>query len=234
MSKRIRIQAGQAAIRSARHLVGTAALLSSLLITSAPASAGDVVKEWNQIALAATVTAGQGPVPQTRTMAIVQVSVHDSINAITRRYKTYLSTSRAPWGASPEAAAIAAAHYALVHLFPASGQHFEPGARRFARRARIDRRRPGRQRRRERGGGDSFGSFDRRRRAGEVPLYRAWRRHARVCGWPSVLPRSCCRAGETSPRGYYEADHSFGPMVLRRFSAGVTPATTTRSGSWDP
>jgi hypothetical protein len=126
MSKRIRIQAGQAAIRNARHLVGTVALLSSLLIASAPASAGDVVKEWNQIALAASVTAGQGPVPQTRTMAIVQVSVHDSINAITRRYRTYLSTTEAPWGASPEAAAIAAAHSALVRLFPAQAGALNP------------------------------------------------------------------------------------------------------------
>jgi PAP2 superfamily protein len=126
MFKRIRIRAGQAAIRNARHLVGTAALLSCLLIASTQASAGDVVKEWNQIALAATVTAGQGAVPQTRSMAIVQVSVHDSINAITRRYQTYLATSRAPWGASPDAAAIAAAHYALVHLFPAQAPSLNP------------------------------------------------------------------------------------------------------------
>jgi hypothetical protein len=74
--------------------------------------------EWNQIALAATVTAGQAPIVQIRTMAIVQVSVHDAVNAITCHYRTYLSISCGPWG-SPEAAAIAAAHRALVGLFPA-------------------------------------------------------------------------------------------------------------------
>ena len=104
---------------SGRQLVATAAWLSSLLIASIPADASDAVMEWNAIALKATVTAGQGPVPQMRTMAIVHVSVHDSVNAITREYRTYLSIRSAPWGASPDAAAIAAAHYALARLFPA-------------------------------------------------------------------------------------------------------------------
>jgi hypothetical protein len=66
-----------AAAGAARSLIAATALLGSL-VTSAPANAKDPVLEWNQIALAATVTAGQGPVPQIRTMAIVQVSVHDA------------------------------------------------------------------------------------------------------------------------------------------------------------
>jgi hypothetical protein len=80
--------------------------------------ANDAVMEWNQFALAATTTAGQGAVPQARTMAIVQVSVHDAVNGITGAHGTYLDTGAAPAGASPEAAAIAAAHEALVTLFP--------------------------------------------------------------------------------------------------------------------
>jgi len=104
----------------ARRLVATAVCISSLLLTSIPATASDnAVLEWNAIALAATVTAGQGPVPQIRTMAIVQTAVHDAVSAITREYRTYLSIRSAPWGASPDAAAIAAAHYALAGLFPA-------------------------------------------------------------------------------------------------------------------
>ncbi len=81
-------------------------------------AAGDAVMDWNQIALAATVTAGQGPVPQVRSMTIVQVSVHDAVNAVTRKHRTYLHHAKAPAGASPDAAAIAAAHRALVTLFP--------------------------------------------------------------------------------------------------------------------
>jgi hypothetical protein len=94
-------------------------MVLGLFATSPAAHEGDAVLEWNQIALAATVTAGQGPLPQIRTMAIVQVSVHDAVNAVTRRHKTYLDIDRKWWGASADAAAIAAAHHALVKVFPA-------------------------------------------------------------------------------------------------------------------
>lgn len=88
----------------------------SLHLSVLPASASDPVMEWNQIALAATVTAGQGAVPQVRSMAIVQTAVHDAVNAITGKYETYLPQGGGANG-SPEAAAIAAAHYALARLF---------------------------------------------------------------------------------------------------------------------
>ena len=114
----IRAGSGRRPVGDARSLVATAAVLVSLLLTPVAASADDPVMEWNQIALAATVTAGQAPIVQIRTMAIVQVSVHDAVNAITCNYRTYLSISCGPWG-SPEAAAIVAAHRALVGLFPA-------------------------------------------------------------------------------------------------------------------
>lgn len=97
--------------------------IAVLLLGTAPAPraavADDAVMEWNQIALAATVTASQGPLPQSRSMTIVQVAVHDAVNAITGKYSTYLAHGAAPAGASAEAAAIAAAHRALVALFPA-------------------------------------------------------------------------------------------------------------------
>ena len=104
-------------IDDTRSLVVAAVIPVSLLLTAVAAIADDPVMEWNQIALAATVTAGQAPVPQIRTMAIVHVSVHDAVNAITCDYRTYLSITCGSWG-SPEAAAIAAAHRALVGLFP--------------------------------------------------------------------------------------------------------------------
>ena len=83
------------------------------------ALANDVVTEWNQQALtlillpAAALTA----VPQIRIMAIVHVAVHDAVNGITGKYDTYLSPGPAPANASPEAAAIAAAHHTLRNLF---------------------------------------------------------------------------------------------------------------------
>jgi hypothetical protein len=102
-----------------RLLVGSAALLICASSTARAVVAGNAVMEWNQIAIAATATAGQGPLPQSRSMTIVQVSVNDAVNGITGQHGTYLSHGEAPAGASPDAAAIAAAHRALVALFPA-------------------------------------------------------------------------------------------------------------------
>jgi hypothetical protein len=102
---------------SVHGLIATAVVAVGLLATCPQARASDTVGEWNQIALAATVTANQGPLPQIRSMAIVQVSVHDAVNAITQQYDTYLNIS-GRWEASADAAAIAAAHHVLVNLFP--------------------------------------------------------------------------------------------------------------------
>jgi len=98
-------------------LAATIVFLSTL---AASASASDVCSpllEWNQFALDATVAAAQGAVPQIRSMAIVHTAMHDAVNAITGEYQTYLTANPAPAGASPEAAIIAAANYALTHLF---------------------------------------------------------------------------------------------------------------------
>ena len=95
-------------------------VLLLLIINAGPAVASDAVLDWNQIALAATVTAGQGAVPQTRSMAIVHVAMHDAVNAITGQYRTYLSHTAPPVGADAEVAAIGAAHSALIRLFASS------------------------------------------------------------------------------------------------------------------
>ena len=96
-------------------------LLATLLIATLSTSAfpPDVIDEWNAEAarLSVRTASGLSPVQQTRAMAIVQVSVHDAVNGITGKYDTYLSPGEAPAGATPEAAAIAAAHQALRTLF---------------------------------------------------------------------------------------------------------------------
>jgi hypothetical protein len=103
-------------------LLAIAVFLGCSMASPAENARPDAVAEWNQIAFAATVTAGQGPLPQVRTMAIVHVAMHDAVNAITREYETYLDVRRRHWGASPDAAAIAAAHHALVGLLPTQAQ----------------------------------------------------------------------------------------------------------------
>src|SRR6185503_825653 len=88
-------------------------------VTALQTQAGDVITEWNQQAVTLTLlpASALSPVQQTRVMAIVQVAVHDAVNGITGKYATYLSPPSAPETASPEAAAIAAAHHTLRSLF---------------------------------------------------------------------------------------------------------------------
>jgi len=82
--------------------------------------ASDIVIEWNERAANLTLTAlpALAPVQQTRVMAIFQLAMHDAVNGITGEYETYLSPPAAPENASPQAAAIAAAHHSLKSLFP--------------------------------------------------------------------------------------------------------------------
>jgi hypothetical protein len=82
---------------------------------SAPA---DEVLNWNEIAQVTSLPSP--PTMGSRNLAITQVSVFDAVNSIVRRYSPYAVNLRAPRGASPVAAAVAAAHYALVRLYPAA------------------------------------------------------------------------------------------------------------------
>jgi hypothetical protein len=86
--------------------------------------AGDVVLEWNTVAL--ETTRGLLPPPrQMRMLATVHAAVFDAVNSVERDYKPYLVKARAPRGASPEAAAAVAAHDVLVGLVPARRADFD-------------------------------------------------------------------------------------------------------------
>jgi hypothetical protein len=109
------------AIMTGRKIIADQKERSGKIARVVPAvPTGGVVTEWNQTAanLAVLPASALAPVQQGRVMAIVQVAVHDAVNGITGRYATYLPAAPAPANASPEAAAIAAAHYALRNLFP--------------------------------------------------------------------------------------------------------------------
>ena len=77
-----------------------------------------VVVQWNLIAV--QTIGATAPFPATRAMAAVQGAVFEAVNSITGEYEPYFATTlRAPAGANPEAAAVAAAHGVLTWLFPA-------------------------------------------------------------------------------------------------------------------
>jgi len=100
---------------AARVLVATACVV---MATPLNGFAANIVVEWNATAVATALAAGQGPVPQTRSMAIVAVAVNDAVNAISGRYPTYDDVGVPPWSASTDAAAAGAAHRALTTLYP--------------------------------------------------------------------------------------------------------------------
>lgn len=106
-----------------RSLAVAASLAGSLSLSSAgPASAlrladarsgqADVVTDWN----AHVFTAG-GPQIQ-RTLAMVHIAMFDAMNAIDPEFTSYLTLPAPPPGASPVAAAAAAARGVLVRLNP--------------------------------------------------------------------------------------------------------------------
>ena len=106
-------------------------MLMATLFGSAVAKA-DAVLDWNVIAVNTAIANAQNPFAQARTVAIVQLAVFESVNAITGEYHPYLGTIVAPPGACPEAAAIQAAYRVLSTYFPASASTLDADARQLA------------------------------------------------------------------------------------------------------
>jgi membrane-associated phospholipid phosphatase len=86
----------------------------------------DPVSDWNTIAVQATLTAGQTGVPQSRTLAIVHVAIHDALNSIDSRYERYAFKADVQPGASVDAAIAAAARDALVGAIVVGPLPFPP------------------------------------------------------------------------------------------------------------
>jgi hypothetical protein len=96
-----------------------AAVAAAALCVPSIASA-DVVVDWNSTLVNAMVTAKTPPQLGTRIGAIVQTSVFDAVNGITRKYSQFRPDllGDPPRGASAPAAAASAAYTTLVALFP--------------------------------------------------------------------------------------------------------------------
>jgi hypothetical protein len=93
-----------------------AAAVCGTLLSTAAMSSTDPVLEWNSIMV--NTTASQNPFFQARFAAITQLAVFEAVNAIDKDFEPYLGTITAPPGASPDAAAVAAAHAVLENFFP--------------------------------------------------------------------------------------------------------------------
>lgn len=78
------------------------------------------ITNWNVIALKTTAAATFDPPRETRSLAIVSAAVNDAVCSIVRQCEVYADRVAASHDASVEAAVDAAAHDALVALYPAA------------------------------------------------------------------------------------------------------------------
>ncbi|MFO0903075.1 MAG: phosphatase PAP2 family protein [Pirellulales bacterium] len=87
--------------------------------------AGDLVLQWNELLLAAIRTDATPPPRASRAMAITHIAIYDAVNAVSQTGTPYASDQLASPLASQDAAVAAAAHRALVALFPAQASVFD-------------------------------------------------------------------------------------------------------------
>lgn len=96
-------------------------LLAGLAVSGSPAFA-DAVTDWNEITLQAVTAGRPGPIG-TVDIALVQVAVHDAVQAIEQRFEPYhVEIERKPHDRIKgrlSAAVAAAAHDVLVGMYPA-------------------------------------------------------------------------------------------------------------------
>jgi hypothetical protein len=103
-------------------------LIAFAALAAPHAAAADVVTDWNRTMVDALLVSQTPPPPATRVAAIVQSSVYDAVNGISRRYTQFhpeVLGTPAPRRASAQAAAAGAAYTALVALFPALKATFD-------------------------------------------------------------------------------------------------------------
>ncbi|HJR00787.1 MAG TPA: hypothetical protein VKA83_04110, partial [Methylomirabilota bacterium] len=115
--------------RAVRSVVPTVILIVGLwaLAFARPAFANEVL-EWNDTTMKAIAATGQNNIVSTRTLAMVQVAVHDALNTINRRYDAYYFETPGDPAASSDAAIAAAAHTVLVGVVGNYGTQAQKGA----------------------------------------------------------------------------------------------------------
>jgi hypothetical protein len=98
-------------------------ILATFILLGTGTAYADAVTDWNAI-MQKTVESSD-PFQRLRSAAITQLAVFEAVNAIAREYRPYLGSVTAPPAASPDAAAIAAAHRTLVALYPVSARELD-------------------------------------------------------------------------------------------------------------
>jgi hypothetical protein len=103
-----------------------ALVMVALLATWTPSANADAVTDWNEIAVKAAAAGRPGP-PGLLDLAIVHAAAHDAAQAIERRFEPYAYSDPSRTGiGSVDAAVAAAAHRALVRIYPAQQKDLDP------------------------------------------------------------------------------------------------------------
>ena len=90
----------------------------ALALLAHPAAWADIVSDWNVVAADIVFAANLPAPPSNRTMAVVQTSVYEAVNAITKKYPADKMALTAAPDASIDAAVAAANRGALNALVP--------------------------------------------------------------------------------------------------------------------
>jgi hypothetical protein len=172
----------------------------------------DVVTQWNLTMIAGLEAAAIPPPPSARIGAIVQASVFDAVNGITRRYAYYHVAPAAPPGASRAGAVAGAAYAALVALIPGQKPLFDAQLAATLAQLSDDPSDPGRSVQR----GLAWGTTV----ADDILAWRA------TDGFNAVLPPYV--AG-SAPGDWQPTPPKFGPPLFRQFAAMAPFALTSPS-----
>jgi hypothetical protein len=195
-------------------------LAAALPATAAAAGPGttraDTVTQWNLTMIAGLEAAAIPPPPAARIGAIVQASVFDAINGITRRYAYYHVPPAAPPGASRDAAAAGAAYTALVALIPGQKPLFDAQLAATLAQISDDPSHPGQSVQR----GLAWGTT-------VADGILAWRA---TDGFNAVLPPY---VPGTAPGDWQPTPPKFGPPLFRQF-ATMTPFALTSPSQFRP
>src|SRR5438552_11583590 len=110
---RLRLRKGEATMNALRTAIAGLTLLAGTTLVRA-----DVITDWTQTAIDVMKAVNVAGNPWTRSMAIMHVSMSDSVNAVENRYARFTPGTPADPNASAEAAAAAAARELLMRQYP--------------------------------------------------------------------------------------------------------------------
>ena len=209
-----------------RQVAATAAVAGLVVpLAAAPPAGGsvtvgvgppDVVTQWNLTMIAGLEAAAIPPPPSARIGAIVQASVFDAVNGITRRYAYYHVAPAAPPGASRAAAVAGAAYAALVALIPGQKPLFDAQLAATLAQLSDDPSDPGRSVQRGLAWGQTV--------ADDILAWRA------TDGFNAVLPPY---VPGSAPGDWQPTPPKFGPPLFRQFAA-MTPFALTSPSQFLP